>query len=93
MRTTLLAALAIGMLASPVPIAGQVRAMPLAAPATSAAAAPADFILRVTSVCGVGGCARVLTRRVQHQPLGYVKRAVPLVIPRPSALQPVNASK
>jgi hypothetical protein len=57
--------------------------------AISAAAAPA----RATSVCGVGGCATVFTKRVQHPPAGFVKRAVPLTVPRTTAAQPVNASK
>ncbi len=68
--------------------------MPLAVPAVSAAAnANADLIVRVTSVCGVGGCAQVFTKRVQHPPAGFVQRAVPLTIPRPNVLQPVNQPK
>lgn len=45
------------------------------------------------SVCGVGGCTQIMTKRVQHQPVGFARRAAPLVIAKPSALQPVNASK
>jgi hypothetical protein len=90
MQTTLRAALAITILALAAAIAAdRARAMPLAAPVLG----PADLIVRVTSVCGVGGCAMVFTKRVQHPPLGFVKRAVPLAIPRTTAVQPVNATK
>ena len=68
--------------------------MPLAAPAVSDAAnANADLIVRVTSVCGVGGCTQVFTKRVQHPPAGFVQRAVPLTIPKTSALQPLSQPK
>lgn len=46
-----------------------------------------------TSVCGVGGCTQIMTKRVQHQPVGFAKRAAPLVIARPSAVQPANPTK
>jgi len=46
-----------------------------------------------TTVCGRNGCGQIFTKRVVHPPAGFAKRAAPLVIPRPSALQPVSASK
>jgi hypothetical protein len=55
----------------------------------SAAADPALAM----NVCGVGGCATVFTKRVQHPPAGFVRRAVPLTVPKTTAVQPVNASK
>ena len=94
MQTTLRAAFAIAMLASAVSTADQALAAPLAAPRVlGAAAANAGLIVRVTSVCSVGGCAPVLTRRVQHQPKGFAQRAAPLVIAKPAALAPLNATK
>lgn len=68
--------------------------MPLVTLAPSGvAAADAGLIVRVMSVCGVGGCATVFTKRVQHPPAGFVTRAVPLTVPTTTAVQPVNASK
>ncbi len=69
-------------------------AMPLGAPAApDAASASGDFILRIASVCGVGGCAPVFTKRVEHPPAGFARRAVPLAIPRTTVSQPVNQPK
>ena len=93
MQTTLRAALAIAILTyAALTAADQARAMPLAAPPGTVAAG-ADLITRVTMICGRGGCSQVFTRRVQHPPVGFAKRAVPLVIPKTTALAPVNVSK
>jgi hypothetical protein len=95
LQTKLHTAFAIAILVSAVSIAAdQARAMPFGGPATpGAATANADLIVRVTSVCGVGGCAQVYTKRVHHPPAGFVKRAVPLAVPRTNAVQPANESK
>jgi hypothetical protein len=95
LQTKLRMAFAIAILASAVSIAAdQARAMSLAAPAVpGAAAANANLVVRVMSVCGVGGCAPVFTKRVHHPPAGFVKRAVPFAIPRTTSVQPVNQSK
>lgn len=86
---------AIALLTSAVSFAAdQARAIPLTAPAPDAAAANSNFIVPVGYVCGRGGCAPVFTKRVTHPPIGFVKRAVPLTVPKTTAaLQPVNASK
>lgn len=73
--------------------AGEARAMPLTAPAPGAAAASSDFTVPVGYVCGRGGCSPVFTKRVTHPPIGFVKRAVPLAVPKTTALQPANATK
>lgn len=94
MQTILRLAFATTMLTSAVSFAAdQARAMPLAAPAPGAAAAHSNSIVPVGYVCGRGGCAPVFTKRVTHPPIGFVKRAVPLAVPKTTALQPVNASK
>jgi len=75
------------------PMQKKLRAMVAIGIFASAVGANTDLIVRVTSVCGVGGCAPVFTKRVQHPPAGFVQRAVPLAVPRPGALQPANPSK
>ena len=44
-------------------------------------------------MCGLNGCGQIFTKRVQHPPAGFVKRAVPLTMPKATAVQPVNATK
>lgn len=84
---------AIAVLTSAVSFAaGQARAMPLAAPAPGTAAAHSNSIVAIGYVCGRGGCGPVFTKRVTHPPIGFVKRAVPLAVPK-TTVQPVNASK
>jgi hypothetical protein len=83
------------MLGSAVSIAaGPAHAMPFAARLSGAAAAAnAVPIVRVMNVCGVGGCAPVFTKRVEQPPAGFVRRAVPLTVPKTTTVQPVNAAK
>ena len=93
MQATLRVAAAIAILTSAVSFAAeQARAMPLATLAPGAAAAHSDAIVSVGYVCGRGGCGPVFTKRVTHPPIGFVKRAVPLAVPK-TTVQPVNASK
>lgn len=73
--------------------AGAARAMPPTPPPLGAAATNSDFIVPVGYVCGRGGCSPVFTKRVTHPPVGFVKRAVPIVVPKTTALQPANATK
>lgn len=92
MQPMLRVAAAIAVLTSVSFAADQVRAMPPAAPTPDAAAAHSNSIVPVGYVCGRGGCAPVFTKRVTHPPIGFVKRAVPLAVPK-TTVQPVSASK
>jgi hypothetical protein len=40
---------------------------------------------RIAVICGMGGCAPIHVSRVHHPPRGFVKKAAPLVFPRPSS--------
>jgi hypothetical protein len=50
-------------------VAGRVEAGPLPRPAMDS---DAQFIERVTNICGANGCVRVQTQRVQHHKPGSV---------------------
>ena len=94
MSKTLLAAIAAVTFLSSAMLASPAAAMPLAAPASFGAAnAPAPGVKRVTNVCGLSGCAPVWTKRVRKPPVGFVRRAAPLVFPMATATQNLPASK
>lgn len=44
-------------------------------------------------MCGRNGCGQIFTKRIVHPPIGFVRRAAPLVVPKTTAVQPVNATK
>ena len=94
MQGLLRAAFAIAILTSAASFAAnQAHAMPLAAPAVpGTATANADLVVRVANICGVGGCAPVFIKRVEHPPIGFVRRAVPFAVPKTTAV-PGNAAK
>ncbi len=48
---------------------------------------------QAVTMCGRNGCGQIFTKRVVHPPVGFVKRAVPMAVPRTTAVQPVNATK
>jgi hypothetical protein len=48
---------------------------------------------QAVTMCGRNGCGQIFTKRVVHPPMGYVRRAVPLAVPRTSAVQPATATK
>jgi hypothetical protein len=48
---------------------------------------------QAVTMCGRNGCGQIFTKRIVHPPMGFVRRAVPLTIPKTTAVQPVNATK
>ncbi len=70
---------------------GRAAAMPFAAPPASAGAHGAAVQL-VTSICGINGCAPVLTKRIQKPPRSFTTRAAPLVMPGAPTPAPTQAA-
>ncbi len=84
MSKALIAAVAAAaMLAGATPLS-DASAMMLVAPPAFGIAGASSRLLHVTVICGRGGCAPVRVSRVYHPPRGFVKKAAPLVFPRPS---------
>jgi len=77
-RSLSIAFVAVAMLIGAAPW-NAARAMPLGAVRADTA------ITRVAVVCGLSGCAPVLTKRVHKPPANFVTRAAPLVFPTPNA--------
>jgi hypothetical protein len=48
---------------------------------------------QAVTMCGRNGCGQIFTKRIVHPPMGFVRRAVPLAVPKTTAVQPVNATK
>lgn len=81
MQKTLLAAFAAGAVLSGATLCAQAVAMPLAAPAALGVARTGSPLLeRVTNVCGINGCARVLIKRFYKPPPSFTKKAVPIAV-------------
>jgi hypothetical protein len=70
---------------------GRTAAMPFAAPPASAGARGAAVQL-VRSICGINGCAPVLTKRIVKPPRSFTTRAAPLVVPGAPAPPPAPAA-
>jgi hypothetical protein len=82
-KALLAAVAAAAMLAGATPLS-DASAMMLVAPSLPGAETVPQPT-QVAVICGAGGCARVQVSRVHHPPRGFVKRAAPLVFPRPSS--------